>query len=57
MEKRQNWNGKDKDKMPFHAAASNGLNLFGSFTEQTFSQQARLSSTLPYDAHSILVLG
>jgi hypothetical protein len=35
VEKRQNWNGKDNDKMPCHAAASNGLNLLGNFTFST----------------------
>jgi hypothetical protein len=46
---------RDNDKMSRHAAASTGLNLFGNFTERTVSTAS--STSYPYDAHCILVLG
>jgi hypothetical protein len=46
MEEKQNWNGRENEKMPRHAAASTGLNLFGNFTERTFSTTTSTSYDL-----------
>ena len=58
MEEKAELERRDNYKMPRHAAASTGLNLFRNFTERTVSTASSTSCDLYlHDAHGILILG